>query len=166
MKMERFKGSVDPPEFLDPVFPLPRIADLDLETTTIVEEEARLFRHAAIFLYLLSLTKAQQYGNSWCKRGMSGIFYTLARKWDRLEQAFKDGSPIFAVPGEHIEETIKDAAVYFVKWVGYIRQHHPDIWANMVADVQCELNVLSEKGVLDFDLPLLEKDEEDRGRVA
>jgi hypothetical protein len=155
MVLNEVKGSIDDPQFLDPTFPMPEFSSGSTAVDEVISEEAKLFREAAIFLYLLSLTKAPQYGNSWCKRGMSGIFYTIARKWDRLEQAFHCGTPIFYAPGEHIEETIKDAAVYFVKWVGYLGKHHPDVWHSMVSALKCDLNNLSESGVLKLSVPEL-----------
>lgn len=42
------------------------------------------------------LAAYQRYGDSWCKRGGTGAFMNLARKWDRLEQyASKHGYDIF-----------------------------------------------------------------------
>ena len=161
MKTKEVKGSIDDPIFLDPAFPIPIFRNLDSASQATIVEEATLFRQAAIFLYLLSLTKAPQYKDSWCKRGMAGIFLTIARKWDRLEQAWKHDPALLNAPGEHIEETIKDAAVYFVKWVGWFRHTHPEIWHSMVADMKCAMNNLQANGTITLLLPVLEDDESD-----
>ena len=51
-----------------------------------LEEELRLVAEEDVYC----LVKAQQsYGDSWKKRGGTGAFMMLARKWDRLENQVK-----------------------------------------------------------------------------
>ena len=96
-------------------------------------ESDQLVRAANIVL-LLSSFKGLHYGRSWCKRGMYGIFFTIARKWDRLEGIFTSGvDPWKAGGSEGVEETILDLAVYSLKWLGYLKESNPERFEAMVA---------------------------------
>jgi hypothetical protein len=118
---------------------------LDAESTSIILDEANWFVVAAKLALVQSLTKAPGYKNSWCKRGDHGIFFTIARKWDRLESIFTSGKDIWKGFGEAVEETVLDLAVYSMKWLGYILAKHPDRYDKLVERLYKEVVDVQDK---------------------
>lgn len=97
------------------------------ETSDAVALEADSFAKAASLCYLVQVVKGLSYKRSWCKRGLLGAFFTMARKWDRLEELMLRPTPGHTTPGEEsLEETVLDLAVYSVKLLGYLQETHPD----------------------------------------
>lgn len=79
--------------------------------------------------------KAVPYGRSWFKRGLQGAFFTIARKWDRLEQYITlHGNNIEAMGGgdEGIEEVVLDLAVYCIKLLGALQGVAPGRYDSLV----------------------------------
>jgi len=118
----------------------------------LIKEETDQFLNAFETMLLLHLSKAPGYKDSWCKRGMRGIFLTIARKWDRLETAFAEnerGVPdfpdVFELPGEGIEEAIFDAAVYFTKWAGRLAVINSQRYQEHCRRVRAEFNSVNNK---------------------
>lgn len=110
--------------------------------------ETNQFIEAALLCYILHLAKAPQYKRSWCKRGLTGMFFTVVRKWDRLEELFKDGADPLKSPGEALEETVIDLAVYFVKWVGWLKEKHPERYNSMRDRVFADFNKVNSNGLV------------------
>ena len=76
---------------------------------------------SSIYAGLVELTKKKdaEYGASWCRRGGQGAYFTMIRKFDRLETQMKArGYNILDPRGddpsstESLDETIKDAINY------------------------------------------------------
>lgn len=59
------------------------------------------------------LEKNPGYGDSWCRRGVTGIFHNVARKFDRLEHDVLGGRPVR-------EDDALDLATYAVLLVAWI----------------------------------------------
>lgn len=149
--------------FSAPVFPI--VQGLtgsqfsNLEDADGVFVETQYFIRAAQLCYMLHLAKAPQYKRSWCRRGLFGMFFTIARKWDRLEQLFKEGVNPWTAPGEALEETIVDLAVYAVKFLGWIAEHNPERYKALEERVLAEFNkVNANEPTISLRFPLL-KDE-------
>lgn len=76
--------------------------------------------------------KEAEYGSSWSKRGGTGAFMMLARKFDRMETAVKlFGWDIFAAAvadmrEEGLLDDIGDLRRYLLLVENYIRSHQPD----------------------------------------
>lgn len=105
-----------------------------------VVTEEKFFNRAFKLCYIIQTCKGLHYRRSWCKRGFHGIFHTIARKWDRLEEA--DASPNFLEfgGGECVEETVMDLAVYSLKWLGWFAETYPERFQRLVDSVQQEVD--------------------------
>ena len=73
-------------------------------------------------------SKDVQYGSSWRKRGGSGAFFVMARKWDRIEQACETRHPakydIFDVfEADDRSETILDDCLDLVGYLLILVEH-------------------------------------------
>jgi len=54
------------------------------------------------------IKKAEDYGDSWKKRGGGGAFMMLARKWDRISQQTQQRSLLAAMGNDDRDEGIRD----------------------------------------------------------
>lgn len=90
-------------------------------------------------LIKLQQDKSKLYGRSYCNYGNLGIFFNLARKWDRVENimqsVMKNGEDnLFhnikgnSTATETFLDTVSDLAVYSMLWVGYIKENYPEQW--------------------------------------
>jgi hypothetical protein len=89
-------------------------------------------RLSKIYSDLVELTqkKNAEYGASWCRRGGQGAYFTMIRKFDRLEtqmknRAFDILNPLLDDPTstESVDETIKDA----INYLGLILERRQNI---------------------------------------
>lgn len=72
----------------------------------------------------LHVHKDADYGDAWRRRGeVLGIFANLARKYDRLQQAFADSEPGRAEP---LADNVADLVVYGCKYLTWIAEGRPD----------------------------------------
>jgi hypothetical protein len=93
------------------------------------------FMEVAEELNALQMRKGQTYGDSWRKRGATGVYQNMGRKWDRGENVMKrfnydgeDAIANFGVGEEGLVESWADNAVYHIKMLTYIRKFFPKIW--------------------------------------
>lgn len=70
--------------------------------------------------------KEGTYGNSWCRRGELGIFFNIARKFDRLENMVVHDRADEV--GESRIDTIADLATYSLLWLTLIMREHPEAY--------------------------------------
>lgn len=89
-----------------------------------VQRDHVLMVFAFYALSKLQYKKEQTYGNSWEKRGEMGVFFNVARKFDRVESMTlyeaKDAV------GESKMDTIGDLAVYSLLWLTYSLRKDPE----------------------------------------
>ena len=105
------------------------------------------FRETCRMLDGLHTSKELGYKNSWCKRGLRGIFYTIARKWDRLETYNDNDLPI----DKTYVDTIADLAVYSVKVLGWLTRTYPQQYAQW--EREFIKRVEGQEDVLEFHFP-------------
>jgi len=86
------------------------------------------------FMLKLQALKGIGYGRSYCEHGEVGIYLGTIKKVDRLKNVMKKamakGTKIL-YEGDRVEEfidTIIDGAIYFDLWVGWTKEHHPEVW--------------------------------------
>lgn len=70
--------------------------------------------------------RERTYRKSFAKRGESGVFHNLARKWDRIEGAFQNDELLD--PDMSTLDAIIDLGVYAIKWMDIYRNIHPTIF--------------------------------------
>jgi hypothetical protein len=93
-----------------------------------IEDTAKI----AKALMTLHWWKEQQYDRSFAKRGETGVFHNLARKFDRIEHDMSrdviDASTV---------DAIADLAVYAVKWMDILCKVHQSAVIEWLENVYC-----------------------------
>lgn len=102
-------GVDDSDDFLDFYIELPFVDIADD-----AKRDNILLTYNVFNLLKLQYEKECGYGNSWEKRGEIGVFFNIARKWDRLENYILNGNQL---KGETLEDTIADIAIYMMLWL-------------------------------------------------
>jgi hypothetical protein len=90
-------------------------------------------------LIKLQNTKESYYKRSWCKHGDIGIFFTVVRKWDRIEsfndKAMSQGADSL-YNDEALEEsyldTVGDLGLYGILWFAYIAEKKPELFEDFL----------------------------------
>jgi hypothetical protein len=81
--------------------------------------------------------KEEQYKGSWAKRGIVGIFYTVVRPWDRIDNAIEKHLHGGHFISSDIHDALIDVAMYCIKWAAVISSKYPEIhqkWHDAVFD--------------------------------
>lgn len=127
------KRALDTKEWLDSVgaTTISESAGNHSSRSTFVNLAPQLENHVKDVEQLMALlalfheARERTYRLSFAKRGESGIWMNLARKYDRLdglvERVLADG-----VEGDTLIDTLIDTAVYALKWVAVIKRIRPD----------------------------------------
>lgn len=76
---------------------------------------------SGILMFIHSV-KESGYKLSFARRGEYGIFHNLARKWDRIENAYHGTS----FDSMEVLDAIADLAVYAIKWMAVFMVLHPE----------------------------------------
>ncbi len=112
----------------------------------------RLFSHPMVQTILpflrLQVVKERAYGNSWKKRGDVGVLYTVARKWDRMEQIITNAMQKGEVTEkgninlkkstgdyETFLDTIGDMGNYMFLWVEWFAERYPEERQKMIMKI-------------------------------
>ena len=109
----------------------------NIQSDKIVVEELDEFMQAVELLERLHLCKANQYLDSWCKRGEPGVYYNVMRKLDRLENIYGPYSSHLAEMQDWfpLVDVLADTAVYCLKWLARMKKWHPEAYAALEAYV-------------------------------
>ncbi len=118
----------------------------DTHAETIIAGELNEFEQAICLLKRLHECKARQYLDSWCKRGEAGVYHNVMRKLDRMENIYQPYADheIEIIDWFPLVDCISDTAVYNLKWLGRMREWHPEALAALEAYV-CEQERLQAK---------------------
>lgn len=108
-----------------------------IQADKIVAEELNEFEQAVSLLKRLHECKANQYLDSWCKRGEPGVYHNVMRKLDRLENIYQPyADHISEIPDWFpLADTLADTAVYCLKWLARTKKWHPEAYAVLEAYV-------------------------------
>lgn len=84
-------------------------------------------------LYELHCARNVQYQDSWKKRGHLGVFFNLARKFDRIEVfslLVRTKGEIEALKqiGPSLLDSLADLVNYGVLWLAYFREEEPELY--------------------------------------
>lgn len=110
-----------------------RITATDL-AADVVTETNQGFAIVCGLLARIEAVKGKHYAASWEKRGESGVFANVARKFDRLDNLLghEEGDD----GGENVTQTLGDLAVYSLKWLCRRAMTHPLEFEKWIKEIQ------------------------------
>lgn len=110
----------------------------NIQADKLVAEELREFNEAAELIRRLHICKANQYLDSWVKRGESGVYHNVMRKLDRLENIYQPYSDHQTEISEWfpLADVLADTATYCLKWLARMKRWHPEAYENLWAYVE------------------------------
>jgi hypothetical protein len=96
-------------------------------------------------LLAIHVMKESGYKLSFARRGEYGIFHNLARKWDRIENAYH-GTSFDSI---EVLDAIADMAVYAIKWMAVIMVLHPETFKKWMEHIDMKKEVPEQLSFMD-----------------
>jgi len=97
-----------------------------IENYKLDEEALELLRELEVKCSQLMIKKDRDYGGSWQKRGIMSVNENSARKWDRLQNLFKNGFSI-EVKDETVLDTLMDLRNYVSLYIYFMLTKNPEL---------------------------------------
>ena len=99
----------------------------------LLDEHVRDVEKIASNLLPFHEARENTYKLSFARRGESGVFHNLARKYDRIDGLFDwEGNG-----GVTLVDTLVDNAIYSLKWLAVIKQLRPQDLERWLKEVYC-----------------------------